>query len=345
LKERLMSQLTLGKLRGLQLLANADGIFTMTALDHRGTLEQMLRKSMGQPPDWESVVREKQRMAEVFAPHSSALLIDPVYGAGPLIARGSIPRTCSFLVALEQSGYEGTDANRVTVLQPDWDVKAIKRLGAAAVKLLLLYHPDSAAARQQEDLVKQVAEECRAQDIAFLLEPVVYPVVAGQKRQDPEFAARRPELVLQTVERLAPLGVDVLKSEFPTEASFEKDTGRMATFCREIDRVAGIPWVLLSAGVDFLTFQQQVEIACDAGASGFLAGRAIWQEGMAMRDIQEREHFLRTVAVSRLRILNAIAEHRATPWHKKVTPERLPVVEQDWYRGYHHGAIEQRINL
>lgn len=333
-----MPPLTLGKLRGLQQLANESGIFTITALDHRGTLERMLRKVLGQDPTWEDVVREKQRMAEIFAPHSSSLLIDPVYGAGPLIARGAIPRTCSFLVALEQSGYEGTDANRITTLQPNWSVEAIKRLGASAVKLLLLYHPDSQAASQQEELVMQVAEECRTHDIALLLEPVVYPIEPGQTRQAPEFAAQRPELVLRTIERLTPPGVDVLKSEFPTEATYERDTHRMAELCREIDRIAGIPWVLLSAGVDFATFQQQVEIACEAGASGFLAGRAIWQEGMAMQNIQEREHFLRTVAISRLKILNAIAEHRATPWFEKVAPENLPVVQQGWYRDYEEAS-------
>jgi tagatose 1,6-diphosphate aldolase len=124
-----MPQLTLGKLRAIQQLANPNGVFAIAALDHRGTLERMLHKTMGQAPDWESIVREKQRMAEVFAPHSSALLLDPIYGVGPLIGRGSIPRTCSMLVALEQSGYDGSDASRVTVLQPGWSVRAIKRLG------------------------------------------------------------------------------------------------------------------------------------------------------------------------------------------------------------------------
>jgi tagatose 1,6-diphosphate aldolase len=329
-----VSRLTLGKLRGIQQLANANGVFTMTAIDHRGTLERMLHKALGQAANWETIVDEKQRMAEVFAPHSGALLVDPVYGVGPLIARGSIPRTCSFLVALEKSGYDGSDANRVTVLQPGWSVQAMKQLGASAVKLLLPYHPDSGAASQQEELVQQVAEDCQKHDVAFLLEPVVYPIVAGQTRQTPEFASQRPELVLRTIERLTPLGVDVLKSEFPTEASYEKDTNRMAEFCGEISRIAGIPWVLLSAGVDFPTFQQQVEIACDAGASGFLAGRAIWQEGMAMQDIDRRKHFLETVAISRLKILNAIAENRATPWTEYINTENMPEPKEGWYEQY-----------
>jgi tagatose-1,6-bisphosphate aldolase len=132
---------------------------------------------------------------------------------------------------------------------------------------LLPYHPDSAAASQQEDLVEQVAEEFQVHDLAFVLEPIVYPIVPGQKKQGTEFAGQRPDLVLRTIERLVPLGVDVLKSEFPTEAAFETDTGRMMEYCCEITGIAGIPWVLLSAGVEFSTFQQQVEMACEAGAS------------------------------------------------------------------------------
>ncbi len=49
--------------------------------------------------------------------------------------------------------------------------------------------------------------------------------------------------------------------------------------CKELDQASRLPWVLLSAGVDFESFRIQVEIACKAGASGFLAGRALWQEG------------------------------------------------------------------
>jgi hypothetical protein len=55
---------------------------------------------------------------------------------------------------------------------------------------------------------------------------------------------------------------------------------------------------------------------------------------MAMQNIQQREQFLNSVAISRLKILNAIAEHRATPWHKKAAQEDLPNSSQEWYRSY-----------
>ena len=38
-----MKQLNIGKLRGLQQIANDDGLFVMTAMDHRGSMGQGAR--------------------------------------------------------------------------------------------------------------------------------------------------------------------------------------------------------------------------------------------------------------------------------------------------------------
>jgi hypothetical protein len=64
----------------------------------------------------------------------------------------------------------------------------------------------------------------------------------------------------------------------------------------ELGRNSGCS-MLLSAGVDFESFRKQVKIACKAGASGFLAGRALWQEGTQIRSRDERMIF------SRIRLL------------------------------------------
>jgi tagatose 1,6-diphosphate aldolase len=186
-----------GKLRGIQQLANAQGVITVTALDHRGSLKQSLQRAM---PDrkigYAEVVAEKLRMVRVFAPHSSAILLDPVYGAAQAIAGQVLPGNVGLIVALEESGYEGGDEARVTPITEGWSVGKIKRLGAAAVKLLLYYHPQAPSARQQEELVVQVAEECRRYDIAFLLEPMSYPIEPGQKKESAEFARQKPDIVL-----------------------------------------------------------------------------------------------------------------------------------------------------
>lgn len=331
--QRLMTEaLFPGKLRGIQQVANARGIITVTALDHRGSLKQSLQRAMpDQTIGYAEVVAEKLRMARVFAPHSSAILLDPVFGAAQVVAAQSLPGSVGLIVALEESGYEGGDEARVTPITSGWSVGKIKRLGAAAVKLLLYYHPQSPSARQQEELVISVAEECRRYDIALLLEPMSYPIEPGQKKGSPEFARQKPDIVLESARRLSGLGIDLLKSEFPDDPHFESDEARMREHCRQLTAISPVPWVILSAAERFTVFQRLVEIACEEGASGFMVGRAIWQEAMTLTRAEDREQALRSTALSRLHILNALADYRARPWYQQYP---LPTVVEGWQNRY-----------
>jgi tagatose 1,6-diphosphate aldolase len=326
---------TIGKARGLQQVSNDLAIFTITALDHRGSLKRALAKAT---PDrsigFNEVVQEKIRLTRALAPFSTAVLLDPVYGAGPCIAAGAIPPGCGLLIALEESGYDETEAGRFTKLTPEWSVEKIKRTGAAAVKVLLFYHPANEAAAHQEAFVSEVAKACAELDIAFFLEPMSYPFEPGVSKSDPMFAATKHEVVLETVRRLGPLGADVLKLEFPDEPAHETDESRMREHVRALSEASPVPWVLLSEGKDYPTFQRQVEIACQEGASGFLGGRAIWQEAMTLARPADRDGFLARVAVPRLRILTAIAEAYATPWTDKFPSPALHASAEGWHEVY-----------
>lgn len=321
-----------GKLRGIQQLSNAQGVITVTALDHRGSLKQSLQRAM---PDrtigYAEIVAEKLRMVRVFAPHSSAILLDPVFGAAQAVTTQTLPGNVGLIVALEESGYEGGNEARVTPITEGWSVGKIKRLGAVAVKLLLYYHPQAPSASQQEELVVRVAEECRRYDIAFLLEPMSYPIEAGQKKEAPEFARQKPDIVLESARRLSGLGIDLLKSEFPDDPHYEHDEALMREHCRQLSAISPVPWVILSAAERFTVFQRLVEIACEEGASGFMVGRAIWQEAMTLASAEEREQMLRTTGLSRLEILNAVANYRARPWNKQYF---LPEVTEGWHSRY-----------
>lgn len=327
--------LTIGKARGLQQISNDRAIFTITALDHRGSLKHALAKatpdrSIGFP----EVVEEKIRLARALAPHSTAILLDPVYGVGPCIADSAISPGCGLLIALEESGYDETDAGRFTKLTPGWSVEKIKRSGAAAVKVLLFYHPANEAAAHQEAFVSEVAKACSELDIAFLLEPMSYPLEPGMSKSDRAFAATKHEVVLETVRRLGPLGADVLKLEFPDEPVHQTDESRTREHVRALSDASPVPWVLLSEGKDFPTFQRQVEIACQEGASGFLGGRAIWQEAMTLPLPGDRDRFLGQVAVPRLRILSAIAEAYATPWTDRIPSPAAHAAVEGWHQEY-----------
>ena len=92
----------------------------------------------------------------------------------------------------------------------------------------------------------------------------------------------------------------------------------------------------MAAGRNFELFCQQVEIACQGGASGFLAGRAIWQEAISIDKAKERIKFLATVGADRLKKLNEIAAKYATPWYKKLglTGGELAPTAEGWYQEY-----------
>jgi sulfofructosephosphate aldolase len=70
----------------------------------------------------------------------------------------------------------------------------------------------------------------------------------------------------------------------------------------------------LSQGVEPDEFPAAVEAACGGGASGFLAGRAIWTAALADDDWTEG---MRAYSVPRLRELAGIVERNARPWSEK----------------------------
>ena len=327
-------ELSLGKIRGLQELANPNGVFTITALDHRGSLRRAIHPDKPETVEFLEMVELKIMLLHHLSPHSSAVLIDPIYGAAPAITRGLISGKQGFLVSLESTGYEQEDGDRITHIAEGWSVEKIKRMGASAVKLLLYYNPESRTAVDQETLVRNVADQCKEFDIPLLVEPMTYSIPDGPEKGTKAFAKLKPDMVIKTAQRLCPLGIDVLKAEFPDDTAHEEDERMMADHCRNLTQAAGIPWVLLSAGASYERFKMQLEIACKNGASGFLAGRAVWQEAPGL-PIDERREFLETTALERLNDLTEIANQNARSW-LKIYEEQLAAVDvrEGWQARY-----------
>jgi tagatose 1,6-diphosphate aldolase len=330
-----MKTLSIGKLRGLQQIANPDGIFTMCAMDHRSSLRRIIEEG-AEEVNYEEMVQRKLELCSSLAPHASAVLLDPVFGAAQCIGHGVLPKSTGLLVSIEASGYGGGREYRITELQDGWNVEKIKRMGASAAKLLIYYRPELIElASNLLDMVDMIALECIKHDLPFVVEPLSYPV--GEEVNNPaQFATAKEQLVLKTARYIAALPIDLLKAEFPADLRYRKDKAELIDLCRQLDKASEVPWVVLSAGVDFELFCQQVEIACQGGASGFLAGRAIWQEGMHIDDVKERTQFLATVAVDRLERLNEIAAKYATPWYKKLglNSQELTHTTGEWYQEY-----------
>lgn len=322
--------LTLGKIRGLDAIAAPNGAFAMLALDHRGSFARMTAGLFDGEASWEQVVAEKARLARALLGHASAVLMDPLFASGPLVARGVVPGRVGFLVALERSGHETTDRGPINVIEPGWTAEAIKRMGAAGVKLLVQYHPEEPTAAEQERFVAEVAEACASWDLVLVLEPISY-APRGEK-SDRDFAEALPDLVVEIARRFDGSGADVLKLEAPLPGETPHEEAVAA--CRRISEATRLPWVVLSGGVPFDRFLAQVRAACEGGASGFLGGRAIWKEAMAIREEAARDAYLERTAAPRLAALRAVADACATPWRERPLAQEVEALAEGWHRTY-----------
>jgi len=331
-----MPRLSIGKFRGLQQVANAKGILTVCAIDHRESLRRALNEKNPEAVSYRQMVDFKLDLVGVVAPFASAVLLDPIYGAGQTIASGILPGHTGLLVSTERTGYSGASMARITELLPDWSVRKVKKLGASAVKLLLYFRADlKEIASKQLDLVGKVAKQCIEEDIPLLVESVSY-LTAEEKDNPEEFFKKKPELVVEAASRLTALPIDILKSEFPADIDYEKDEVKLKSYCQELSQVSRLPWVLLSAGADFKRFRKEVEIACKAGASGFMAGRALWQEATQISSREERLIFFESRTVTRLIELTEMANAWAMPWYAKMgyADGRFPDLAEGWYKSY-----------
>jgi tagatose-1,6-bisphosphate aldolase len=315
-----MKPISIGKLRGLQQISSQRGTFTALALDHR----QNLRKANPVLARDEQLSRFKLDITTALASRATAVLLDPEVSAAQAIAARSIPNNVGLVVAVESTGYAGDATARQAQIIPGWSVEKAKRMGASAIKLLVYYHPDSPTASEIESFTKNIAEDCAKHDLVLMLEPLSYSLDESKKLSSEE----KRYVVVESAKRLAPLGADILKAEFPLDVT-ESNQTLWKDACAEISAASPIPWILLSAAVEYEIFLQQVAVACNAGASGIAVGRAVWKEAVMMGG-DERIKFLRTIACPRISRLTSLCHALAKPYTDFYTAD----APFDWHKNY-----------
>lgn len=319
---------TVGKIRGLQQCATARGALAVLALDHRGSLRRMLHPESPDAATADEMMAFKQQLVKAVAPVAKALLLDPQVGAAQCVVSGALPGHVGLVVAVEATGYTGDPTARHSQVLPGWSVEKSKRMGASAIKLLVYYHPESPTAVEVEALIKEVAADCTTYDIPLFLEVLTYSLDPARENLPSD---ERRRVVPEAARRLTVIpGVDVLKCEFPLDVTEVADEREWAAACAELSAASAVPWILLSAGVDYDTYLHQVAVACQARASGVAAGRAVWKEAAGLTG-QGRADFLNGVVRERLARLIALCDALARPWTEfYATPDAGEV----WYKVY-----------
>lgn len=312
--------LSAGKLWGMRRMADAAGRFKMTAVDQRPPIKGPIARARGLPEaPWEDVARFKRLLVETLQDQSTALLLDPHFAYPHAV--GALSPTRGLIVTLEDSIFHDTPQGRLSSEIDNWSVPKIKRLGGDAVKVLAWYRPDAGAEvlRAQQEFTRRIGQACARYDIPFLFELLVYPLPqdAEQTTDYVEMRSKKADHVLASVEEFAKPEylIDVFKLESPVAADDLDRPDTQALF-DQMGRLAGRPWVMLSAGAGQAAFERILAHAYRAGASGYLAGRAIWLEAFShFPDWARIETELRGDACAYMRRINALTDAEATPWH------------------------------
>jgi tagatose 1,6-diphosphate aldolase len=346
--------LSAGKFRGLKTLADDRGLFKMVAVDQRPPLFRALarhdNRRLEEVRD-EEIAAVKTLLVAGLAPHASAILVDPIWAHPDALT--FIPGRVGLVSTLEDYAFEERDAERYSKPIEGWSVAKIKLSGATGVKVLAYHRPDlsPAAAAHQDSFVERVGAACRVHDIPFILELLLYP--KGDEQADGlDYARLKPERVLQSLRHFAAerFAVDLFKLEFPADL---RHTGEFAagafdgrerpsayrlaeveSWLRELDEACPVPWVLLSAGVGKREFAVNVELALAAGASGFLAGRAVWFDALdRYPDLPAVRARLDGEAVPFLRSIAGLADS-GRPWFEHRRFAGAPALAEGG-RGWH----------
>ena len=352
-----MNTLSAGKYRNLMSLADDSGIFKMIAVDQRPPIFNALAKHGNRDPkdvEYDEVRDVKTLLVKVLAPEASAVLLDPVW-AHPYVIK-HIPGRVGLLSTLEGYDFEVRDGERYSSPIANWSIKKIKRSAGQAVKVLAWHRPDVSETNQQhqDEFIKSVGDECRMRDIPFVLELLIYPF-EGEQADSVEYARNKPERVLESVRYYSDdkFGVDLLKLEFPADLKHTREFASGAFdgkardaayslddvrgYLAELNIITNVPWVMLSAGVGPREFALNLELAFEAGASGFLAGRAVWLDALDVYpDLEAIEQRLREKSLPYLRQISGLAD-AAVPWqahHRYGGEVALEAAGESWVKDY-----------
>lgn len=277
-------------------LRRASGAFAMLAVDQREALRNMLAAHTDKPVTDEDVTAFKLDATRILTPHASAVLIDRQFALDQAIERGVVDDSCGLIGSADH--FESAHGELVGEVTIDRLVDAhdLKRRGVVALKMLVLYRPDEDPAGRVA-MTREFIELCADAGVASIIEPVSRAPLTGAGWDWNDGVHR-------AAQELGGLGADLYKAEMPLHGEGDPDV--LHAECERLTAAVAGPWVILSSGVSPDLFPEAVQIACEAGASGFLAGRAVWAPSLGADDVAAD---LAVNAVARLQRLSDIADH------------------------------------
>jgi tagatose 1,6-diphosphate aldolase len=291
-----MNEMTTIEKRGLQAISTPSGKIVIVAADQRNSMKAVVQDTPGDTSaiTVEELAAIKADLVRHLANHAPAILLDPEIALPQIVDDGILARDTALVVGLDASGFALEDGLRYTSFVPGMSVAGGRRYGADVLKMLYYTRPDlqpfgSRVWSQVRDLIT----ECEKEGILLIVELLTYQV---EDESDEDYQAAFADLVIDGARLAVAAGAKLLKLQYPGSAQG----------CRAVTEAAqGVPWAVLSAGVDHETFVKQVGIAVSEGCAGAMAGRAIWKDSLSF-DADTRKDLLTNRALPRLVELSSV---------------------------------------
>ncbi|KQM14441.1 tagatose-bisphosphate aldolase [Plantibacter sp. Leaf171] len=244
----------------------------------------------------DELAEAKSDLVRFLGNHAPAILLDPEVALPLVVDERTLSRTTGLVVGMDSSGFDTENGLRRTKYVPGMDARKVRELGGDAAKMLFYLRSDQREAEQVViDEIARLVEECSAEGVLLIVEILVYQL---DGESDEAYAEIFPELVRGAAEISVAAGSKVLKLQYP---------GSAEAAAAVTEAAAGVPWAVLSAGVDHETFVGQVRTAVENGAGGAMAGRSLWKDSLSISSAT-REELLTNRALPRLRELEQVIE-------------------------------------
>jgi sulfofructosephosphate aldolase len=276
------------------------GGFAMLAIDQRESLRTMMAAGLGGDVGDDELVRFKHDAASTLTPHATAVLLDRQYGLRD--GRPDIHPDCALILSADTFVQAPGGPVEDSDVDPAITADVVREIRPDALKLLIQWRVGESRNRR-DDIVGRFTALAKDAGVPTILEGVVRPA-SGR-----EWAAfeERDDAIQSAAEEFAAASLDIYKAEVPGLGRLPAED--LQARARALTAALPCPWVVLSSGVPADAFPAAVDAACAGGASGFLAGRAVWADALSHEDTAR---FLRDHGVGRLqRLADIVRSHQS----------------------------------
>ncbi len=288
-----MNELTTLERRGMAAISTPEGNMLIVAGDQRNGMKAVMTDAPDGPGSvtFEQLAGAKADLVRYLGNHAPAILLDPEVALPKIVDDATLSRDTALVVGMDASGFEETDGLRYTRYVDGVTPRVVRDLGGDVAKMLFYMRPDKQGvdSRVAEE-IREIVKACSSEGLLLIVEILTYKL---DGESDEDYKAVFGTLIADSARISVECGAKVLKLPFPGSAEA----------CAAVTEAAqGVPWAVLSAGVDHETFIEQVRTAVANGASGAMAGRSLWKDSMAV-SAETRRDLLTNRALPRLKEL------------------------------------------